>query len=154
MRHSWRKGVDFMDKFDRKYRTTIGALESLPDGDETTFTCVCDAPHWITPIVTPMSSYMTDCSQIEAQYINDPGVSCDLIMGGGHPTYRWHHKDSDGVVLAESQMDIPQATYGNPEILLLRNSTHMRARNDLNTEIMLKRVLQGDVGLFFRTEEK
>lgn len=124
------------------------------NGDETTFTCLCDAPHWVSPIVTPMSNFLTDCSQIEAQYLYDPFVSCELTIGGGNPTFRWHHKDSDGVVLAESQMDIPQATYGNPEILLLRNSTHMRARNDENTKKVLESVLNGDVGLFFETKKK
>ena len=51
----------------------------------------------------------------------------------------------------ESQMDIPQATW---EPQFLEGSTHMRVRNDENTESMLIDVLSGNVGLFFETEEK
>ena len=51
----------------------------------------------------------------------------------------------------ESQMDIPQATW---EPQFLEGSTHMRVKNDDNTRRMLLDVLEGEVGLFFRTEQK
>ena len=51
----------------------------------------------------------------------------------------------------ESQMDIPQATW---EPQFLEGSTHMRVRNDSNTEFMLRQVLDGGVGDFFETKEK
>jgi hypothetical protein len=140
-----------MDKFDRLYRTTIGARVSEVQQDAYTSSCVCDAPHWIEPIVTPLSWWQTDCSAIAAQYTYDPGVTCEVVQGGGIPLYTWRHKDSDGVALAESQMLIPQATFAPQQ---LNNSTHMSVRNDRNTEILLRNVFSGRVGTFFTTQEK
>ena len=54
----------------------------------------------------------------------------------------------------ESQMDVPQATFFSEDVLRLDGSTHMRVRNDENTRRMLLDVLEGEVGLFFRTEQK
>lgn len=59
--------------------------------------------------------------------------------------------DMNQCCVKESQMDIPQTTW-TPQ--LLDGSTHMRVRNDENTEDMLRNVLSGQVGLFFITDEK
>jgi hypothetical protein len=116
-------------------------------------TCVCNSPYFVQPIVTPLLPWQTDFSIAEEMYADSPemDVNCQIVQGTGLPVTKWRHKDSDGVVLAESQMNIPQAT-SPPQFL--ENSTHMRVRNDENTKIMMERVFNGIVGDFFFTEEK
>ena len=145
--NAYKKGVEFMDKFDRRYRTVIGALysESVPYNS----TCVCTSPYWFLPIETPAIN--GECSA--DQYPTIEQVTCELQPSSVH-TIIWHTKESDGVVLAESQMDVPQATYFNEFLLRLDGSTHMRVRNDENTRVMLESVLNGNIGDFFKTELK
>nr|MBS0037826.1 hypothetical protein [Saprospiraceae bacterium] len=63
----------------------------------------------------------------------------------------WRNKDSDGVVLVESQMDIPQHTH---DPVPLEGVTHMQVRNSSHTAEMLEIIFEGGVGDFFRTEVK
>ena len=57
----------------------------------------------------------------------------------------WRNKASDGVVLVESQRDIPQHT--SPPVKL-EGVTHMQVRNSSHTAEMLQTVFEGGVGLF------
>ncbi|MBK7429250.1 MAG: hypothetical protein IPI60_20585 [Saprospiraceae bacterium] len=84
------------------------------------------------------------------KYGNSPSWDCteDYIPSSN---IIWHHKDSDGVVLAESAMNIPQRT-APPQII--RGSTHMRTRNDEQLKHELTRIFTGAVGEFFITEVK
>ncbi len=145
-RDAWSLGVVFLSKFDELYRIVIGARYAetvthtspnaivdckcyLPNGDEITYDCV------MMEVYYPEA---TDCEEIYA--------------GSQTVTYIvWHNKDSDGVVLVESQRDIPQNT-SPPRALL--NVTHMQVRNSIRTAEMLETVFEGGVGLFFITEEK
>jgi len=78
------------------------------------------------------------------------GYECDVnTYPNTVPKLRCLHKDSDGLVLAESAYDIPQATIDPQE---LDGSTHMGVRNDGNTSIMLERLFDGEIGLFFKIE--
>ena len=143
---AWDKGSVFLSKFDEFYRIAIGARYAetvthtspnaivdckcyLPNGDEITYDCV------MMEVYYPEA---TDCEEIYA--------------GSQTVTYIvWHNKDSDGVVLVESQRDIPQNT-SPPRALL--NVTHMQVRNSIRTAEMLETVFEGGVGDFFITETK
>ena len=147
-----------MDKFDRLYRVTIGALQ-YEQSLVNIRVCECTMDNLQKGESIFLGSHnLSDGDVCEDWYSNhSSGSNYDItctITETPYLTGKWRHKDSDGVVLAESQMDIPQATFGDPTILRLVNSTHMRARNDNNTRVMLRSVLDGDVGLFFETKKK
>jgi len=55
------------------------------------------------------------------------------------------------MLLAESQMNIPQATSVPVE---MRNSTHMGIRNDERTGWFLQHIFEGNSGEFFQTPVK
>jgi hypothetical protein len=154
---AWQRGVDMLDKFDRLYRVAIGARvseEIAPD-----IFCSCT----ISGFDFPNGSYFThygytltpgtQCGEeLEEMFPNFTSISCQ--QWDSDYNFSLRHKDSDGVVLAESAMDIPQATYNNPALLQKDGSTHMRIRNDENTKTLLLEVFTGEVGDFFITEEK
>jgi hypothetical protein len=68
-------------------------------------------------------------------------------------TYQWTSKPSDGVVLAESAMDVngDNETYG-PQLLL--SSSHMQARNNDAIRDKLTQLYDGAFGMFFYTEKR
>ena len=144
-RDAWNKGSVKLSKFDELYRIVIGARYAetvthtspnaivdckcyLPNGDEITY----------------------DCVMIEVYY--PEATDCEEIYAGSQTvTYIvWHNKDSDGVVLVESQRDIEQNTW---EPQKLEGVTHMQVRNSKRTAEMMKTVFSGGVGPFFITDE-
>ncbi len=146
-RNAWRRGVGFVDGFDRLYRIFIGALVSETEED-TTYTCECKLFSFgVVRIDRPEG--MT-CADVEAQ-LGPPGFARCQEKSKTTMRYVWRHKDSDGVVLAESAMNIPQHTW---EPQKMEGSTHMGMRNDGNTKDALNKIFEGGVGEFFRTKEK
>ncbi len=156
-KNAWQRGVNFLDNFDRSYRVMIGAMVSEIEVHQFSG-CNCVAIDDLNGITYDFGVFERDNNGISCEALflqNNPEFSNLRIFcndyhnsGGSHV---WKHKDSDGVVLAESQMDIPQATFP-PQ--LRSNSTHMSIRNDINTKTILESVFEGEVGLFFKTKEK
>ncbi len=146
-RDAWRRGVACMDNFDRLYRAFIGAHVSEAE-QNTEYYCECKLFSFgVVRIDRPEG--MT-CVDVEAQ-LGPPGFARCQEKSKTTTSYVWRHKDSDGVVLAESAMNIPQHTY-LPQPM--EGTTHMRMRNDENTKDELMKIFTGGVGDFFFTEEK
>lgn len=152
-RDAWKKGVDFLDNFDRLYRMAIGALvlENITTTETKTY-CVCDkiggpADPFEFKIEVPNGTTNCDVFCPKDGVIQIVQKPVDKII--------WRHKDSDGVVLAESAMNIPQSTSTlSIEHLNMPNSTHMRVRNDDNLRGAFEKIFKGDVGSFYYTEPK
>ena len=103
---------------------------------------------------TDLSTHYTfvfDCDRVE-DFWDMSNLDCvELNDDIEVTTIVWRNKASDGVVLVESQMDIPQHTW---EPQKLEGVTHMQVRNSTHTAEMLETVFEGEVGLFFYTEKK
>ncbi|TVR89837.1 MAG: hypothetical protein EA411_01515 [Saprospirales bacterium] len=144
-RNAWERGSVFLSKFDELYRIMIGARYSevvTTTHPNVNDDCECFLPNGQTIIF--------DCVEAEDHY---PNADCVEIPTPPYVTIElvWHNKDSDGVVLVESQRDIPQHTH---DPVPLFNVTHMQVRNSIRTAEMLETVFEGGVGDFFRTYEK
>lgn len=148
-RNAWMQGVTALDKFDRRYREAIG-LMVIDSVQTSSYACVCTRTFGTAvEKIIPLYEGMT-CEDI-FKYNNDPAWDCEEELVDGPFNFEWRHKDSDGVVPAESAMNIPQHTWP-PQPML--GSSHMSMRNDANTKIELKKIFDGDVGEFFETPEK
>lgn len=154
----WQRGADMMEKFDDLYLASIGALTKEVDKEITRRQCVCI-------VGSPFIGYQ------EVRYYPAPGEQCgdrpiqvpDAPRGDGitivcHEetrtvalSYVNRYHSSDGVILAESAMEIPQYT-SRPRPLI--GSSHMGMRNDRGTETALNAIYNGDVGDFFETAKK
>lgn len=144
-RDAWQRGSDILSKFDELYRIVIGARYSeLVTETQPTYMCEC----------TDLSTHYTfvfDCDRVE-DFWDMSNLDCvELNDDIEVTTIVWRNKASDGVVLVESQMDIPQHTW---EPQKLEGVTHMQVRNSTHTAEMLETVFEGEVGLFFYTEKK
>jgi len=151
-RDNWMKGVNFLNSFDRRYRVLIGALFSeIVQEEEIVYTFICECTGEGLAPLSMFSGPFGDCSNITELF---PGYECEVVsvpeVVEGEKVV-WRHKDSDGLVLVESQMDIPQATAFPIEVL---NSTHMGIRNDVNTASFLSYIFEGNAGEFFQTQQK
>jgi pimeloyl-ACP methyl ester carboxylesterase len=159
-KNEWQRGVDFIDNADRSYRVIIGALTSEEKTQNIT-QCHCLAVNDVTGETLDLGSRFISASEGDcegyyaAQFpLDGPFTINCTTQFYSMTTFDWRHKDSDGVVLAESAMNIPQATYVDARILQKKGSTHMSIRNDGNTQDILTNIFMGDVGEFFETEEK
>jgi hypothetical protein len=159
-KNEWQRGVDFIDNFDRSYRVIIGALTSEEKTQNIT-QCHCLAVNDVTGETLDLGSRFIlasegDCEGYYAAQFPLDGpftINCTTQFYS-MTTFDWRHKDSDGVVLAESAMNIPQATYLDQNVLRKSGSTHMSIRNDNVTALMLNEIFDGETGEFFRTERK
>lgn len=147
----WQKGVNYLKSFDRRYRAFTGILESIQD---TLYYCDCEeytgseSLEWtVGPLDEPI-----DCAEEESNYIICSSRS-EVIN-----TFNYlENKPSDGVVLEESAIEIPQATYEPVEIVPdvedanLGGATHMELRNTSYTRDQLDKLFSGDYGDFFET---
>ncbi len=156
-REAWQKGIDYMDKFDREYRTFIGALMEEDVYEPAQRECVCTVGNgrfdYYTIRYIPRQG--EPCRLNYVPEMQDPDliveVKCKEEYNVVKTGTRWRHKDSDGVVLAESAMNIPQHTW---EPQKMEGTTHMRMRNDEHAKEELNKIFNGDVGWFFETKEK
>lgn len=164
--NAYNRGVEFMHNFDDQYRVFIGSKVSqtvqVPVYNPQ---CQC--------IVNPSWSNETIVINIDPNQIPS-GYNCETFPNSSEINYylpahlvaegvtcsnyfdyntviEWINKPSDGVVLAESAMNIPQATWAPQPV---HGSTHMAIRNDKNMPIALKKIFDGGVGDFFETDEK
>jgi len=167
--NAYNRGAEFMQNFDDKYRAYIGSRVSqtvqVPTGSPV---CKCEVIHHqigdtIVYAIQSLPEY-TACENLpdspELPYYipvhnYNPENGTITINCNNHFVYdnviEWINKDSDGVVLAESAMNIPQATWIPQRI---DGSTHMALRNDKNLKDELNKVFEGEVGLFFKTAEQ
>ena len=74
-------------------------------------------------------------------------------------TKKWVVKESDGIVLAESAMDLPCRTHKEVRIypnegknVTNKGSSHMQVRNDEGIKEHLFNLFEGDYGKFFETK--
>ncbi len=156
-REAWLDGVRYIDKFDREYRTFTGALVSEDIYEPTQRECVCTVGNgrfdYYTIRYFPKSG--EPCRLNYVPEMQDPDliveVKCEEKYNMVKTGTRWRHKESDGVVLVESAMNIPQHTFPPQP---MEGTTHMRMRNDDGTESALTKIFEGDVGNFFRTKKK
>ncbi len=155
----WQRGVDFLDNFDRTYRVIIGALYADKTAKDIV-TCHCTSSNDLTGETIDLGTRYTteedDCTSFYAEQFPVDGPFVLSCTTHRYPlaAYQWRHKDSDGVVLAESAKLIPQGTFSEELILKKNDSTHMSIRNDKNTREILMNIFKGDVGEFFETETK
>jgi hypothetical protein len=157
-KNEWQRGVDFIDNADRSYRVIIGALTSEEKTQNIT-QCHCLAVNDMTGEMLDLGSRFITEGDCEGYYagqfpLDGPFTINCTTQFYSMTTFDWRHKDSDGVVLAESAMNIPQATYTNPDILRKEVSTHMSIRNDERTKFILESIFEGRVGEFFETQKK
>jgi len=145
--NAWKKGSVFLSKFDEFYRIAIGARYSeLETRYEPYYTDDCECT-----VLSSGQTFIIDCILVE-DYYNMNELDCVEIFDiTPITTIVWHNKDSDGVVLVESQREIPQSTH---DPVPLFGVTHMQVRNSSHTAEMLQTVFEGGVGLFFETEKK
>jgi len=151
-KRAWQKGVDFLNSFDRRYRALTGILK--PEFvAETEYYCDCteftggeDIEWTLGPFDEPV-----DCTEEEG-----PNIICssrERHVGRNH----YENIPSDGVVLEESAMEIPQASYEPVEILPdlddahLGGATHMELRNTSYTRDQLDKLFKGEYGKYFFT---
>jgi len=144
-RDAWQKGVNWLDnRADIQWKTVIGARVVHK---HTLFECLCHDPYnpWNGELTDDYVDCLDeDCAAIDVSYITVVET-----------------KQSDGVVLTESSMNLPGATHAPIKIQgeVLSNgyysgSSHMQIRNDKGIKDGFINLLDGDYGQFFYTETK
>ena len=145
---AWTRGYEWWLAANDLWLEVIGALEYTPEptGEQE---CWCRILNTNTGAVqrdwVPYSEYSDDCSDFF-----DPlwpfREECELrdimVMVG-------HHKDNDGLVLAESAGNWPDTKKVD-----MLGSNHQSMQNDPNTKERLIELFDGNHGLFFKTEKK
>lgn len=133
------KGVQFLESMDDKYKLIIGALKII---QEKKYFCECE-------------DFKT--GEFTRTEIDDPS-KCDVGKKGYticdvavDDVYRREEYDSDGVVLASSASSLPGATF-KPQ--LLKNTSHMQARNNEALQYGLYLLYEGGTDPFFKTDRK
>jgi|GEM_PF-1433029 len=155
-RRAWQKGVDYLNSFDRRYRAFVGILrfqtqvvnEYYCDCLEEMGNAVVDS-FTVGPFDDPQDCFV----------FGGPEYNCtQRIEQVVRPNHRFtYNLPSDGVVLEESAMEIPQAT--NPPVRIdpdeedaeLGGATHMELRNTSYTRDALVELWKGRYGSFFKT---
>ncbi len=154
---AWNRGVRILDDLDAQYKIAVGIRTY--GGVDTIYNnyCKCEIEDLQQGIVIydfpeypsiPEENCGADFEYLVDNYRTE--LNCQIIT---KTFYRpiWLDKPSDGVVLAESAMNIPQHTWEPRDML---NSTHMSMRNDRNTIKAINAIFKGEVGDFFRTNAK
>jgi len=146
-RDAWKRGSVKLSKFDELYRIVIGARYHETE-TITTSELVCECTNGLMTIERSMAHCDTGHGLPFPEGID---WDCELVVKQTTKHISvWRNKESDGVVLVESQRDIPQNTW---EPQRLDNVTHMQVRNSQRTAEMLRTVFSGGVGHFFITPE-
>ena len=137
--NAYKQGQDWFNRVDDQYKTIIGAIDYTKT---TQWYCECEnvktGQFTSTPVAGP-----GDCPPSSKN-----GIVCSPVE---YTIFSQIKKDSDGVVLSESAMNIPYATAPPRKMY---NSSHMQMRNDDNTKKALLEIYDGDVGPAFFTIKK
>jgi len=146
---AWQAGVDWFISANDKWETIIGSKQIVLDYTETLYLCFSES--WFPPVLTlPIPNYCP------------PGYSyTNPQFSGTQYHYKTIHKESDGVVLAESAYDLPHATHDPVKHRGIENtdgtytgSSHMQIRNDKALKDNLHLLFEGEYGMYFKTDEK
>ncbi|HNE48623.1 MAG TPA: hypothetical protein PL173_10975 [Saprospiraceae bacterium] len=137
--NAYKQGQDWFNRVDDQYKTIIGAIDYTKT---TQWYCECEnvktGQFTSTPVAGP-----GDCPPSSKN-----GIVCSPVE---YTIFSQIKKDSDGVVLSESAMNIPYATAPPRKMY---NSSHMQMRNDDNTKKALLEIYDGDVGPAYKTAKK
>ncbi|MCF8239604.1 MAG: hypothetical protein K9I85_15685 [Saprospiraceae bacterium] len=138
--NSFLKGVLWFDNLNNRWKTMIGALDMLPNGNTNCF-CSCSEYNPSGPafeFVNPISC-SEDCSIYEDFYINCTGFEEPELIG--------FNTTSDGLVIKESAIAFPNAKY--PPLRMV-GSGHMQMKNDSQLKSALNALYNGDVNTYFK----
>jgi pimeloyl-ACP methyl ester carboxylesterase len=125
-RNDWKKGIDWIDASNTKYKTILGAAGTT----------------------TQTISY-NYCQSSTGQTFPAQGGTCPpgTTQYSGTQTQTWPwSKDSDGTVLVESQVGFAGAVVAS-----MPGSNHLQMRNDSNTKGRLNELYNGIYGAYFTT---
>lgn len=132
VRDAYKKGVDWWNSINTKYKVAIGATVIEVDRYSCCAAYLSGNPCYYTT-TNPSNCYMNN---LTAQVFSTTVVD----------------KPSDGVVLKESAAKyLPNQTHPPVE---LEHSSHMQMRNDSNTKWALFNLYEGDYGYEFKVERK
>lgn len=139
--NGYKKGQDWFNRLDDQYKTIIGAIDYT---SITQWYCVCENVKTLATSSTPISGP----SACPSSYNATTHLLCEAQE---ETTFTQIKKISDGVVLAESAMNLPYATFAPQK---LDNSSHMQMRNNEALRLGLKSLYDGGTDKFFKTEKK
>ncbi|HMN90740.1 MAG TPA: hypothetical protein PKD70_13800 [Saprospiraceae bacterium] len=131
-----------------QYRVLIGEL--TPQSVVTGYTCQCTtyrAGEAVSTYSYPIGD-PSDPSQCSDGYVS--WIYSEECIPLPDLSIQFLAKESDGVVLAESAGSFPGAEHNE----VMPKSNHQQMRNDQNTKEKLFRLFTGQLGSFFRTEER
>ncbi len=138
--NAYKNGQDWFGRVDDQYKTIIGAVQYNKSSQ---WYCECENVKTGQTSSTPISG-PEDCP---AKKINNYTVCSPIEI----ITFTQVKKISDGVVLAESAMNLPYATYPPQK---LDNSSHMQMRNNEALRLGLIKLYDGGADKFFKTLTK
>ena len=140
-RNGWKKGLDWIDSASDVYRANIGAIEV--QSTSTTY-CRCLNDDFLDPMTggEPFTITQGPCV---------PSSDCLAQNEFIEVTLNTINKPSDGVVLAESAMDV-NGDNETAAAVKLANTSHMQSRNNSELKDALTNLYNGEYGVFFTTE--
>lgn len=142
----WQQGVNWFNRANSTWETIIGARE-YQFTTSTVYMCFyCNGnSYYMNSLIT---SNQQDCINKNCRYIL-PVSSIQL---------NYLIKENDGIVTTESAKNLPGATAipSKPFINIPNydGSSHMQIRNDEYLKQSLRKIFNGDYGLFFKTNTK
>lgn len=144
-RNAWQEGVSWFNRANQTWETIIGAREFQHSIDTFYFCYHCDGTSFHLNYM--VSHNQQDCLNKNCRTIVPaPFVNLSIVL-----------KENDGIVTTESAQNLPGATSIPPRINMANNpsykgSSHMQIRNDAYLKESLKKLFDGEYGLFFKTK--
>ena len=156
-RNTYRDALEWLNGVDDQWMTIIGARENvyIPGNNE----CLCTQWNNTGQVLSTTSYFLDnldDCNSYDSGTYDESApfyTSCTIV-----PIYEVHWKESDGVVLRESQTAFPGV--GVQGVRRLEKMNHFQVRNSSETAIGLNALFNGEVGddpqtrAFFKTDKK
>ena len=146
-KNDWQQGVNWFNRANLVWETIIGA-RGYQYTTSTVYVCLnCDGS------LFHMNSMITSNQQ---ECINK---NCRQIIPVSATQINTIHKENDGIVKTESAKNLPGATAITPKIYIndvstYDGSSHMQIRNDEYLKRSLRKLFDGEYGLFFYTYTK
>lgn len=142
LRNAWKQGYDWLLESNNQWKVIIGArIPHLVQG--TAYECRCDTYDGSMQLLGSYTFPVTDPGECAA----NPGSGNECTPLSQPVFYTtFEEKENDGIVLAESASQFPAA----PTYPMLR-SNHQQMRNDSNTKLRMREILDGTHGNYFLT---
>lgn len=141
---AWGSGVEWFNRANDRWLATIGGVEYVEDQTQSLYLCY-------NLFNTPRFQYVTNSA-----FCLPPN-----IILYKQAIYKPIYKESDGVVLAESAYNLPDATHAPIRLRGIMQSggsftgsSHMQIRNDGALKESLNQLFNGEYGMYFKTVEK